>query len=68
MTEAMTRAGRELTRAGLLDALEGFYNVQTSLAAPISFGPNRRVGTSAVRIMVFDPEARKLIPVQDGSM
>jgi hypothetical protein len=68
MTEAMTRAGRNLTRAGLLDALEGFYDVQTSLATPISFGPNRRVGISDVRVMVFDPDRRKLVPAQDGPM
>jgi hypothetical protein len=61
MTEAMTRAG-------LIDALEGFYNVQTSLATPVSFGPNRRVGVSDVRVMMVDPHRGELVPIQDGPL
>ena len=55
ITEAMTRAGRALTRGGLVQALEGFSNVQTSLPAPVSFGPNRRVGISGVQASALDP-------------
>ena len=55
ITEAMTRAGRALTRGGLVQALEGFSNVQTSLPAPVSFGPNRRVGISGVQARALDP-------------
>jgi hypothetical protein len=42
--EAMKRAGRSLTRSSLIQALESFYRVQTTLGAPITFGPNRRIG------------------------
>jgi mono/diheme cytochrome c family protein len=45
ITEAMKRAGRELTRANLIQALEGFDNVQTTLSMPVTFGPNRRIGS-----------------------
>jgi hypothetical protein len=64
LAEAMSRAGRDLTRATLLQALEGFYNVQTNLPAQVSFGPNRRIGASNVRIITLDPESRKFIPAQ----
>jgi len=51
VVEAMKRAGRGLTRGKLIEALEGFHQVETSLHAPVSFGPNRRVGASNVRIV-----------------
>jgi ABC-type branched-subunit amino acid transport system substrate-binding protein len=64
ITEAMMRAGRGLTREGLLQALEGFSSVETNLRVPISFGPNRRIGASDVRIMMVDTQSRKLVPAQ----
>ncbi len=67
MVEAMTRAGRGLTRAALLEALEGFYNVRTNLPEPVSFGPARHVGTRHVRIMKLDSPSGKLIPVENNS-
>jgi hypothetical protein len=56
----MKIAGRGLSRAALLEALEGFHKVQTNLRSPVSYGPNRRVGASGVRIMMFDLKSRKL--------
>jgi ABC-type branched-subunit amino acid transport system substrate-binding protein len=55
MIEALKRAGRNLTRATLVEALEGFHRVETGLHAPVSFGPNRRVGSSDVRITLPQP-------------
>jgi mono/diheme cytochrome c family protein len=42
--EGMKRAGRSLTRHSLIEAIERFSLVGTSLPEPISFGPSRRVG------------------------
>jgi hypothetical protein len=55
MIEALKRAGRNLTRATLLEALESFHRVETGLHAPVSFGPNRRVGSSDVRVTPQQP-------------
>jgi ABC-type branched-subunit amino acid transport system substrate-binding protein len=55
MIEGLKRAGRNLTRATLLEALEGFHRVETGLHAPVSFGPNRRVGSSDVRVTPRQP-------------
>jgi hypothetical protein len=55
-----------LSRATLLEALESFNGVQTSLAAPVSFGRNRRVGTSGVQIMVYDPLTMKFDRLPEG--
>lgn len=46
--EGLQRAGRELTRDKLIAALEGLNNFETGISGPISFGPNQRMGTSAV--------------------
>jgi len=44
VTEAFRLAGRDLSRAGFIAALESFRDVQTNLQGPISFGLSRRVG------------------------
>jgi hypothetical protein len=69
LTEALQTAGRSLSRATLVEALESFNGGQTSLAAPVTFGRNRRVGASGVQIMVYDPLTRKfdLLPSGDPS-
>lgn len=46
--EAMRRAGKELTRAKLIAALEGLRDFDTGISGAISFGPNERMGTHAV--------------------
>jgi hypothetical protein len=55
MIEALRRTGRNLTRATLVEALEGFHRVETSLHAPVSFGPDRRVGSSVVGVTPRQP-------------
>lgn len=43
--EALTRAGRDLSRESVVRTLEGLYKFDTVLARPFSYGPNRRVGS-----------------------
>jgi hypothetical protein len=58
--EALKTAGHGVSRASLLEALEGVREAQTNLPLRISFGPNRRVGTSYVRMMTIDRVSRKI--------
>jgi ABC-type branched-subunit amino acid transport system substrate-binding protein len=51
---ALVRAGRELSRDKLVEALEGMYEVEAGLALPVSFGPNRRVGIPGAKIVIPD--------------
>jgi len=51
LMEGLKRAGRDLTREGLVDALETVKNLDTGgLIGPITYGPNDRNGTSSARM------------------
>jgi ABC-type branched-subunit amino acid transport system substrate-binding protein len=64
MIEAITRAGRGLTREGLIAALESFRDVRTTLGSPVSFGPGRRIGMDKVVITKLDANARTFVPIE----
>ncbi|OLC39156.1 MAG: hypothetical protein AUH81_02565 [Candidatus Rokubacteria bacterium 13_1_40CM_4_69_5] len=50
--EGLKRAGRSLTRESLVEGMESIKNFTAEkLTAPITFGPNRRHGLNAVRLM-----------------
>lgn len=52
MVEGLKRAGRNLTRDGLIEAMEGIRDwTPEKTTAPITWGPNRRHGVNAVRLM-----------------
>ncbi len=63
--EGLKRAGRNLTRESFVEAMEGIKNYTAErLTAPISYGPNRRHGLNAVRLMRADSaEGNKVTPV-----
>jgi hypothetical protein len=63
ISEAMRIAGRDLSRASLIAALEGFQSVQTTLPDPVSFGPDRRVGVNNVRFITFEDAGAKVVTV-----
>ena len=44
LIEGMERTGRELTREKLIASLETLYRFDAGLGAPVTFGPNRRIG------------------------
>ncbi len=62
LTEALTRAGRDLSREKLINTLEGFYQFDTGLTPPISYGPNRRVGALGAYVVSVDLEKRAFVP------
>lgn len=60
MIEGFMRAGRGVTRASLTTSLEGLKNFDGGMNAPLSFGPNDRIGTVGVNIVAFDPKSNTL--------
>jgi len=60
-TEALKRAGRDLSRERLITALEGLYEYETGVTPNITFGPNRRVGSKGSYVVAIDPEKKGFI-------
>ncbi len=50
LVEALRRSGKNLTREGVIKALETFKNYDNGILPPITWGPNRRAGNDAVKI------------------
>lgn len=63
LVEGLTRAGRGVTRASLVDTLEGLVEFPTGLTPAVSYGPNRRVGLDDIRIVAIDLERKELRPL-----
>lgn len=51
LEEALTRAGRDLTRARFVSELEGLYKFNTGLMRPITFSSNRRLGIAGAYLV-----------------
>ena len=60
-TEALKRAGRDLSHEKLIKALEGLYEYDTGVTPSITFGPNRRVGAMGAYVVSIDPAKRELV-------
>jgi ABC-type branched-subunit amino acid transport system substrate-binding protein len=60
-TEALKRAGRDLSREKLVTALEGLYEYETGVTPSITFGPNRRVGAMGAYVVSIDPAKREFV-------
>jgi ABC-type branched-subunit amino acid transport system substrate-binding protein len=63
LIEALKRVGKDLSRERLIQALEGFYNYQTGLTPPITYGPNRRIGAMGAYVVMVDLKEKKFVPV-----
>jgi len=63
LIEALKRVGKDLSRERLIQTLEGFYNYQTGLTPPITYGPNRRIGARGAYVVMFDLKEKKFVPV-----
>ncbi|HEV2986796.1 MAG TPA: ABC transporter substrate-binding protein [Candidatus Angelobacter sp.] len=51
LTYALEKAGRDLSREQLIEILERTYQFPTGLSPTLSFGPNRRIGSTGVHIV-----------------
>ena len=63
LVEALRASGRRLSRDGLVRELERLRNLDTGVMPPLTFGPNRRVGSAGAVILAVDPGTGELRPV-----
>ena len=61
LIEALRKAGREVTREKLVDICEQFYDLNLGVMRPVSFGPDRRVGTTGTHVVGVDLQKGGLI-------
>jgi ABC-type branched-subunit amino acid transport system substrate-binding protein len=54
LIEGLKRAGRDVSREKLIATLEKLYRFDAGLGAPVSFGPNRRVGERGAYVAALD--------------
>jgi ABC-type branched-subunit amino acid transport system substrate-binding protein len=54
LIEGLQRAGQDLSREKLIAALETLYRFDAGLGAPVSFGPNRRIGARGAFVAAVD--------------
>jgi ABC-type branched-subunit amino acid transport system substrate-binding protein len=62
LVEGLKRAGKDLSREKLIQALEGLYQYQTGLTPAITFGPNRRVGANGAHVVTIDLREKRFLP------
>lgn len=62
LVEGLKRAGRDLSREKLINALEGLYEYETGLTPKLTYGPNRRVGAAGAYIVSVDMEKKQFVP------
>jgi ABC-type branched-subunit amino acid transport system substrate-binding protein len=65
LVEALKRAGRDLSREKLIQALEGFYEYSTGLTPAISYSPNRRIGANGAYVVTINLKAKEFVPVSE---
>jgi len=63
LAEGLKAAGRDLSRAKLLVALEKLYEFETGLTPAITYGANRRIGALGTYVVTLDLETRDFVPV-----
>ena len=61
LVEVLRRTGRDLSRYKLIESLEGLYQFPTGLIPPITFGPNRRLGSAGAYVIEFDLKTGKVL-------
>jgi ABC-type branched-subunit amino acid transport system substrate-binding protein len=65
MIEATKLGGRNLDRSSLISSLEQFQDFKTGVVPPVTFGPNRRVGSDSSYVVGIDLDKKGYVPVSD---
>ncbi|HYO59958.1 ABC transporter substrate-binding protein [Archangium sp.] len=65
LVEALRRSGADVSRAGLVSALESFQDVDTGVTGPVTFGSQGRVGLRGGFIVRTAGGSRELTPLSD---
>lgn len=55
LVEGLKRAGRDLSRERLMQALEGLYDFAPGFSRPLSFGTHRKTGSTEFHLVAVDP-------------
>jgi ABC-type branched-subunit amino acid transport system substrate-binding protein len=63
--EGLKRAGRDVSREQLVERLEGLYEFTDGLDRPVTYGPNRRVGSPGAYVLGVDLRQKTLVSVGD---
>ena len=61
LAEAIKRSGKDVSREKLIQALEGLHQFSTGLTAPISYGPNRRIGAMGAHVVTIDLKTKQFV-------
>lgn len=56
LIEALMRTGRDVSREGVIDTLESVRGFEGGITPPLTFGPNRHVGSRGAEIVRYDPK------------
>lgn len=65
LIEAIKLSTRHLSRATLINALEGLREYRTGVLPPISFGPNRRVGIEGSFVVGIDLSNKRYVALSE---
>ncbi len=57
LIEALMQTGRDVSREGVIDTLEGIRNFEGGMTPPLTFGPNRHVGSRGAEIVRYEAVA-----------
>jgi ABC-type branched-subunit amino acid transport system substrate-binding protein len=63
--EAAKLSSRQLDRATLISSLEQIQDLRTGVIPPVSFGPNRRVGSIGSYVVGIDLSKKQYTPLSD---
>ncbi len=66
--EAAKVSGRQLTRVALINSLDQMRDFKTGVVPPLTFGPNRRVGSIGSYIVGVDLTKQQYVPITDRMM
>ena len=63
--EAAKLSGKQVDRATFINALERLHEFKTGVVPPVTFGPNRRVGSITSYVVGVDVAKQQYIPLTD---
>ena len=65
LVKGLENTGRKLTHAALIEQLEGIYHFESGLIPPLTYGPNRRVGSDVVFIAQLQVTSNRMELVEE---
>ncbi len=60
--ECLKRAGKDLSREKLIQALESLYEHPTGLTPAVTYGPNRRIGAMGAYVITINLKDKQFVP------